>query len=431
MKKWSKFLTALLAVCLLLPLAAACTGDSTPPEGQPPALENKSVVFDQTLTIIYAQANGEYAQNAASLLREALRDPLGYRPTIVTDRAFQGDVTADRVFLIGNVTLVDASDKAIEGDFSLEILDNGAHLNAKTPIALYMAAQMIAELWPTAEYGCANDTLTLTSAHCRAFVEKGTGANAVVSVMSQNIRCANDGNGNDIVDRKERFKKLMNAYQPDLLGTQEVTAEWNTIFEDYFGDEYGMVGCSRDGYDAVTGEWNTILYKKARFDLVDSGTIWLTATPFKPSHINDSLFNRICTWAILLDKTTGKEIFFANTHLDHSTEAVRSKQVKYLMSFLESYMDEYPVYLTGDFNTGNKTESYRGITAKLTDAHKSAALDLSEVKGTFHGYGNSPSEIDFCFHSTRSKAIAYRILSETYGGYVSDHYGLISYFTFE
>ncbi|MBR3862117.1 MAG: endonuclease/exonuclease/phosphatase family protein, partial [Clostridia bacterium] len=254
--------------------------------------------------------------------------------------------------------------------------------------------------------------------------------NKVISVMSQNIRCVDDPNGNHVADRKVRFKQLMEEYQPDLLGTQETTAEWNAIFEEYFGEEYDMIGCSRDGEDATSGEWNTILYKKARFDLVDSGTFWLTATPHKPSFTGEALFRRICTWAILTDKLTGEDIFFANTHLDHSTDNVRDKQANYLMENLAPYMSEYPTFLTGDFNTGNKNAPYKTITNKLNDAHKTAEVDVSTVDGTFHDYGSmSPTEIDFCFHNAMTEAIAYRILSERYEGYVSDHYGLITYFT--
>lgn len=427
-KTFLRALTLILALCLMLPLVA-CGDPEVPPSEEPPVPE-QVVTFDESLTIIYAQSDGEYAKSAALLLREALRPVLGYRPETVTDRAFRGDVAANRVLLIGGVTLLDKSDEVLENGFTVALLENGAWLRAEDSLTLYMAAKMFAKQWPTEAYGLKDGVLTLSNTMCKSLQAKDIGANTMISVMSQNIRCANDAGGNYISDRKGRFKQLMEAYQPDLLGTQETTAEWNRIFDEYFGGEYGMVGCSRDGKNATSGEWNTILYKKSRFELVESGNIWLTSTPNTPSFTEGALCRRICTWAIFTDKLTGEDIFFANTHLDHSNDTVRGEQAAYLMEFLSDYVDEYPMYLTGDFNTGNKNTPYKTITNQLNDAHKTAEVDASTVDGTFHNYGSmSPTEIDFCFHNDMSQAVAYRVLSEKYNGYVSDHYGLIAYFT--
>ena len=99
------------------------------------------------------------------------------------------------------------------------------------------------------------------------------------------------------------------------------------------------------------------------------------------------------------------------------------------MEFLADYATQYPMYLTGDFNTTSGKAPYNEVTDILKDAHKNAVLDTSTVKGTFHNYGSkTPNEIDFCFYNDFSEPIIYRVLSETYGGYVSDHYGLITYF---
>jgi endonuclease/exonuclease/phosphatase family metal-dependent hydrolase len=424
-KQMKRYLILLLSILLLASSFTACS-----PTDPGESLQEKTVVFDRPLTIIYAQSEGEIAKEAALLLRESLQDALGYKPTVVTDRAFQGDVTADCVLILGNVdAAIPTPDVELKGEAQLTLTENGAYLCAKSDKALYLAAQKIAELWPTAEYGYRDDTLVLTNTMCKTFSEQKLGSDALISVMSQNIRCANDGDGNDIADRKIRFKKLMAEYQPDLLGTQETTAEWNRIFEEYFGEEYGMVGCSREGENATDGEWNTILYKKSRFDLVEGGTFWLSATPYKVSEVYGSLCKRICTWALLLDKLTGEKVFFANTHLDHGNDNVREKQAKYLVDQLASYMSEYPTFLTGDFNTSNKNAPYKTITDKMSDAHKAAIVDESTVKGTYHNYGaQTPAEIDFCFYNDRSVALSYRILSDSYSGYVSDHYGLITHF---
>ena len=423
-----RILILMLALCTLL--LSACTTAVAPEGDDVPDTPEQSIAFGESVIIVYAQADGDYAKNAALLLRESLRPVLGYRPETVTDRAYRGD-GSERFFYIGNVTLLEELPALGAREFALELLENGAILQAQSSMGLYMAARTIAELWPTEEYGLKNDELFLSTSICRNLNTVDIGYSGMISVMSQNIRCANDGNGNDIADRKVRFKKLMEEYQPDLLGTQEATSVWMDIFEDYFGDEYGIVGCSRDGKTATSGEWSAILYKKSRFELVDSGTFWLTDTPNKVSMTEGALCRRICTWAILTDKNTGEDVFFANTHLDHSNDTVRGAQAEILMEFLADYAAQYPMFLTGDFNTTSGKAPYNTVTDVLADAHKDAELDTSTVKGTFHSYGSkTPNEIDFCFYNDEfSEAIAYRVLSETYGGFVSDHYGLITYFT--
>lgn len=419
-KTGTRILIFALVVCMLMPLAVAC--------GE----KNRKITFDPSFQLVYAADEGEYAHLAALAFREAVKSALGVRPVIVTDEEFNGQVAEGTVLFVGNTTVTDGLTPLEAGIFVFEFHEKGPILRAGDPVTLYLAAKKIAPRWISAEYGHVDGQIKLTSDMCKTFSEMDVGGDRLISVMSQNIRCADDGNGNDIVDRKVRFKQLMEAYQPDLLGTQETTSAWNKIFREDFGEAYGMIGCSREGKNATNGEWNTILYKKERFTPTDSGDIWLTDTPNTPSAIEGAQYKRICTWVILKDKLTDKEIFFANTHLDHLSDEIRGQQAAYLVDFLKNYADRYPLYLTGDFNTGNKSSPYKTITAMLQDSHKSADIDASTVDGTFHGYGKyDPSEIDFCFHNDRSDAISYRILSEQYSGYVSDHYGVISFFTLQ
>lgn len=57
------------------------------------------------------------------------------------------------------------------------------------------------------------------------------------------------------------------------------------------GDEYGMTGSGRekDG----TGEINNVIYKKSAFELLESGTVWLTDTPKKYSALDGSNLPKI------------------------------------------------------------------------------------------------------------------------------------------
>lgn len=253
---------------------------------------------------------------------------------------------------------------------------------------------------------------------------------AKIVVMSQNVRCNNDGTNKNISDRAPRFKLLVEKYAPDIIGTQETTATWNQYFKSYFKDTYGMVGCSREGKTATSGEWGTILYRLDRFELLDSGDFWLSSTPNKVSRVSGSKCNRICTWALLKDKVTDKTFVMANTHLDHSTDQVRRQQINFLFAGLSDLIEQYPIFLTGDFNATPDSIVYDAADDLLLDARVDAAEDRSSIKYTFDSYGtlNPGKLIDYCFYNDKSDALWYKVANEQFGGYVSDHYGIVSEF---
>jgi len=165
----------------------------------------------------------------------------------------------------------------------------------------------------------------------------------MISVLSQNLRCCDDPDGNSVAERAPRFEKLMRQYAPDLVGTQETSPKWYEQLCATYADEYGLCGCSRDGKDALTGERGTILYRKDRFEMLDGGDFWLSNTPDEHSRIEGSYCYRICTWAILRDRKTGREFCFANTHLDHKLEEVRTAQAEMLLQHLCTRASNRPI----------------------------------------------------------------------------------------
>ena len=91
--------------------------------------------------------------------------------------------------------------------------------------------------------------------------------------------------------------------------------------------EYGWVGVGRDdGQEA--GEFNPVFYRKDKYDLVDSGTFWLSETPELPSLGWNGGCNRLCTWVILREKATGFTYAHVNTHLDNASEEARVNGAK-------------------------------------------------------------------------------------------------------
>lgn len=437
-----KLTTRILALLLLLTLCftalPACdSGDSTPdttvaettaaPTEAPTEPPEPRLTVDSSYRIVVPAETDETTQKTAAALAAALKEKAGLELTVVTD----AEEPIAHELVLGHTNRADST--AAEGGYELFQSGEALYIDAEDPITLYYAVQAILDAWLTPDFGLANaGVVTLLESRVADLNGLATKRDTSIKVLSQNLRCADDPNGNSIGERARRFKQLFEEYQPDLLGTQETTAGWNNYLKKFGGSEYGMVGCSRDGREATSGEWNTILYRKDRFELLDSDTTWLSNTPTEATKVEGALCLRICTWALLKDKLTGETILFANTHLDHSNDEVRSAQMDILMDYLADRIGQYPFYLTGDFNCNVDSIPYNTATARLLDSHKTSWVDFSTEPRTYHAYQRrGGSEIDFIFHNDHTTPVQYEIISKDYGGYVSDHYGVIAEFVNE
>ncbi len=244
-------------------------------------------------------------------------------------------------------------------------------------------------------------------------------------IISFNVRCKDDLYGS-VKGRSQLIVSALRQYKPDSFGVQEATQQWLDIFEKELGEEYGCVAQMRD--DESNSEASAVYYLKEKFELLDSGTMWLSETPdVFASKLPKSGCTRIATWATLKEKASGKIYTHINTHLDHLLEDVRVEQVKILETKTEELKAQgYPVICTGDFNTYEKDEAYNEMITCLNDS-KYLAAESDEGK-TFHNYGMDifhKRPIDFVFVSEGVTVNRYKIIDEKINMmYLSDHYGV-------
>ena len=430
MKKSLKFSLRLLSLALLLTLCltavAGCEGPdviggetTATPETEAPS---NTLVLDTTYVIVIPDDADAITEKAATLVAATLGGVLGEIPTVTTASVN----TSSRAIHLGLATF--------DGErcYDLAVEDSALRLNASDSTTLYYATEAVLNTWMTMDSALEQSgKLSLDKSRVSELNGLTTKLDTSIKVITQNVRGFDDPDGNTIQKRSVRFQQLLEEYRPDLIGTQEYNLTWNINWNKMAGKEgsicaeYGMVGCSREGRDTKSGEFNVIFYRLDRFELLDSDTTWLSDTPDRPSAVENSLCRRICTWALLKDKLTGETILYANTHLDHSTDEVRSAQATILMDYLAERIGEYPFYLTGDFNCYVNSLPYTTVTDRLQDSHKTAWTDESTVTRTYHGYTEyGGGEIDFVFHNDKTTAVNYEIISTSYGGVVSDHFGV-------
>lgn len=134
---------------------------------------------------------------------------------------------------------------------------------------------------------------------------------------------------------------------------------------------------------------------------MDSGTFWLSQTPEIPSIGWDAVCNRVCTWAVLENKSTGEQYAHINTHLDHRGAEARENSINMILEKAASF--DVPVVCTGDFNLKQNSDLYTSLTAGVLQDTKFAAADTMD-HATFHGFSETvdPARvIDFIFTDSR------------------------------
>jgi endonuclease/exonuclease/phosphatase family metal-dependent hydrolase len=281
-------------------------------------------------------------------------------------------------------------------------------------------------------FACALSLLAPT-AHGQPVAPKPVGP--AVHVMSFNIRY---GTAKDGEDRWEKRQDLLvdtiRAYNPDLLGMQEVLAAQADFLQEKLPG-YGFCGTGRDDGKRA-GEFSPIMFHKDRFDLLDSGQWWLSPTPDKVASKGwDAALPRIVTWAKLKDRKAGVDVLMFNTHWDHVGNVARVESGKLMRKLMAKKHEEaggdLPVIVTGDFNSTEETPQYRTLTAsddvgvRLTDAYRETHRQRKADEASFHAFKGTREglRIDWILHSPEWVATGAAIdHTQKDGHYPSDHY---------
>ena len=256
----------------------------------------------------------------------------------------------------------------------------------------------------------------------RDIYEKAEGA---VRIMSFNVLSERFGE-NAMVNRRGIVTQTIAEYYPDSFGVQEATVAWMQCFKNRL-PEYAFVGEATD-YIPLLGGYDAIFYLKDKYELVDTGTFWLSQTPDKPSKGWDAGSERVCTWAVLKNKLTGEKYAHINTHLDNKGAVARQNSIPMILAKAAEF--DMAVVCTGDFNFRENSELYKTLTAdELHDSKFLAPDTMSNT--TYNGFNPPESQtkiiIDFILVNSSITPLVYRVVTAGIDGrVVSDHYPVYS-----
>jgi endonuclease/exonuclease/phosphatase family metal-dependent hydrolase len=255
-----------------------------------------------------------------------------------------------------------------------------------------------------------------------------------VRAMSFNIRygTARDGD-NAWPNRREAVFGVIRGFAPDLLGTQETLAFQRDELLAAL-PEHAAVAAGRDD-GAEAGEMAALFYRRDRFDLLDSGHLWLSETPaVVGSRGWDAALPRIATWAKLRDRAApdAPPILFCNTHFDHVGRQARLESARLIRRSLTDLGSGCRLVVTGDFNAAEGSPPYAALFTEdadavhLIDTQRAAIPEPTGSEGTFNSFdpgGTGGGRIDWIGCSTDWRVVAAGIDRTVIAGRTpSDHW---------
>jgi len=248
-------------------------------------------------------------------------------------------------------------------------------------------------------------------------------------VMSFNVRFDNKNDPSPWHARKHLVAQIIG--QADLIGLQEPLIHQVNEVKEYLEDfDWVGVGRNEDG----SGELSPIFYRKNRFEVIRSGTFWLSETPNVKGSVSwGSACKRICTWALFNDMESSRPedsfVYMFNTHLDHMSEQARINGASLIMSQINTLSNEKGNFiLTGDFNDSPSSKTLQQIT--LQNTNKIAQEKIGDNLGTFINWNNSSVgyTIDYIFVNDKVQVDKYETMSNIVENDIvaSDHRPIVS-----
>ncbi len=172
--------------------------------------------------------------------------------------------------------------------------------------------------------------------------------------MSFNILASDWNNKPKVEGRDDLLRDVVSRYSPDVIGMQEVNADWYVSL----GKDFGTYKFVNEGKNKIWGNVNysTIAYNTETVTLVKWGQSAFVVN-----------YNKNCRnlmWAIFEMKAEpGKRFMVTSTHWDLTSDR-RVHQAIEMSGLLAMLEKKYalPMFCTGDYNTRENANEYHVFT---------------------------------------------------------------------
>ena len=171
-----------------------------------------------------------------------------------------------------------------------------------------------------------------------------------LTVGTYNIRCHSCG-GPPWVSRRAAVAASIASHGLDVVGLQEAQqSEPNGVGIPQFADLMRQLNAREGGWKITDQRVNgtlgvRLIYNTQAVRLVKAG-----ATRYSNQLSGHEFRQRFYTWAILTQRSSGKDFLFVNTHLEPRSVAVRLQQARQLAADVARMRNDLPTIVVGDLN---------------------------------------------------------------------------------
>ncbi|MFM7180050.1 MAG: endonuclease/exonuclease/phosphatase family protein [Verrucomicrobiales bacterium] len=242
--------------------------------------------------------------------------------------------------------------------------------------------------------------------------------------LTFNIRYANPADGpNRWESRRDTVAEVIGKNSV-LAGLQEVLVSQLDDLKSRL-PEWEFFSRTREAVDGE-GEACPIAWHKPSIEKLDGGTFWLSESPDVPGSKSwESSLPRICTWAKLRHRPSGKVLHLFNIHFDHRSALAREKSGALLAA--RAAKVDGPAIVAGDFNAVPDSPPTRAFTPEAGWTRAPATAANGEGPGTSNGWKpeGSTHAIDHIFLRgiTAQNPVVLRPKTPG-GGWASDHFAV-------
>ncbi|WP_295232784.1 endonuclease/exonuclease/phosphatase family protein [Sediminibacterium sp.] len=259
-------------------------------------------------------------------------------------------------------------------------------------------------------------------------------AQTTIKAMSFNIRLDAASDGENRWDlRKNRVADLMQYYEADFIGAQEVLHHQLTYLDSSLVN-YSFIGVGRDDGKTL-GEYSCIFYNQEKFIPIKQSTFWLAPQSDSVCMGWDAVCNRVCTYGLFKNKKTNQVVWVFNTHFDHVGKIARIESAKLILQKIkELNVKNDPVILLGDFNLRPTEEPIQKIASEMNNARVHSKMVYGNVD-TWNGFKfkEKPNGgIDYIFVNKHKKLLVekFATITDSYDlKYPSDHFPVMATIT--
>lgn len=253
-------------------------------------------------------------------------------------------------------------------------------------------------------------------------------------VMSYNIRLGSVDDGeNHWEKRKNKVADLMNYYEADFIGSQEVQKfQMDYLLEKM--TQYESIGNPRTTDE--NAEYSNIFYNKNKFSLLQQNTFWLSKTPETKSKGWDAAYHRVATYGLFKFKKGNKFIWIINAHFDNIGSIARLESAKLIVKKINELkrIKNCEIVFMGDLNSKPDEEPVKYLSSHLYESRTHCSTKPYGSQDTWNNFNfkEKPNgQIDYIFivNPTKLKILKHITIDDFYDfKYPSDHLPIMTTF---